>query len=137
MFSTEMKFAADCITHWFSKKIKSQHLEVNLLKKLQFEKDNPIEWENGKCVICNFPLEINTKGIDTTAKEMSYLDFANRKEHNFLRNILNKFNLKESPALESLNSYYDVFVKFVKISILLENSFGVLSDFDQIAHKDL
>ena len=71
------------------KKIKGQHLEVNLSKKFQYEKNNPIDWENGKLVTCNFPLEINAKGsIETTGTEMSNLYFVIRKEHKFLRNVL-------------------------------------------------
>ena len=112
---------------------------TNLLKKLHYEKNNLIDWENRKCVICNFPLEINAKGIYATAKEMSYLNFLIQKKHRFLRNIFGKSELKESAALESLNSYFDAFTKFVEISILLENSFGFgnLSNFEQIVHEDL
>ena len=90
-------------------------MEVNLSKKFQHEKNNPIDWENRKWIICNFPLEINTKdSIETTAKEMSTLYFVIRKEHKFLRNVLSESKSKEYVPLESLTSYYYTFTKFLK-----------------------
>ena len=66
---------------------------------------------------------------------MSYLDFVIRKKHKYLRNILRESKLKEPATLKSLNSYYDVLTRFVKISILL--ALFNLSDSDLIVHKNL
>ena len=103
MFSTKMKLVGDCIIRWFDKNIKSQYLEINLQKKYQYEKNNPIYWENGKCVICKFLLEIIAKIIKATNKNMSYLPFIIRKEQKFLRNILSETEPKQSSSLELLN----------------------------------
>ena len=65
-------------------------------QKIDYEKKHLVDWEKGKCCICNFPLEINAKGVDVPAKEMSYLDFNIRKEHKFLRKVLSKQQLKTS-----------------------------------------
>ena len=64
--------------------------------------------------------------------------FSFKKSIDFWGIFLASLNWK-SAALESLNSYFDAFIKFVEISILLENSFGFgnLSNFEQIVHEDL
>ena len=51
---------------------------------MRYEKEHPIDWENGKCCICNFPLEIKAKGVDVNAKEMGYLDLFIRKQNKFI-----------------------------------------------------
>ena len=112
-------------------------MEVDLLKTFLYEKNNPIDWENGKFIICNFPLEINAKAIGAIAKEMSSLDFFIRKEHKFLRNILNESRLRDFAPLESLSSYYNAFTKFLKIRIFLEGRFGNLSKFEEINDENL
>lgn len=54
-----------------------------------------------------------------------------------MRNIFNEEELQKWKNLESLSSYYDVFLKFVKIFILLDNSFARSSSFDRIIDEDL
>ena len=46
---------------WFNRKFKSQHLEMDRGKKIAYEAKNPVNWNNDKCYICNFPLLINAK----------------------------------------------------------------------------
>ena len=58
MFSIELCLVKKTILAWFNQKIKSQHLEIDLLRKNKYEKDHPINWESDKCHICNFPLKI-------------------------------------------------------------------------------
>ena len=57
MFSTELKLASDCLIKWFHSKHKN--FELSIQEKREYEIENPIDWEKGKCHICNFPLHIN------------------------------------------------------------------------------
>lgn len=72
MFSTGLKFAVDCLMGWFVKKIKSVYLELDLQTKILHESKNPLDWEKGKWVICNFPLHIDVTGVDSSTAKMSY-----------------------------------------------------------------
>lgn len=69
-------------------------------EKLNYEINNPINWKNGKCCICNFLLDVTVKGPNAGAKEMSSFDLFNRKEHKFIRNVLDEDDLKKSNALK-------------------------------------
>lgn len=69
---------------WFGRKFKSKNLSLSLDKKIRYEKEHPIDWENGKCSICSFLLEIKAKGVDFNAKEMGYLDLFIRKQNKFI-----------------------------------------------------
>ena len=71
----------------------------------------------------HFPLIINAKGSNVPVNEMSYTDFYIRYEHKFLRNVYSKKELKTSKELKSLESYYEVFDRFLTIAILLRSDF--------------
>ena len=75
MFSIELSLVKKTILSWFNRKIKSQHLEIDLLRKNKYEKEHPINWDKDKCLICNFPLKIDPIGPDVPNNEMSYGDF--------------------------------------------------------------
>ena len=69
MFSTELKFASDCLLGWFNKKYKRTNLELSNEVKKQYETKNPIIWNRDKWCICIFPFQINptsphSEGID-------------------------------------------------------------------------
>lgn len=121
MFSTQIKFAVDYLVKWFGRKFKSKNLSLSLDKKIRYEKEHPINWENGKCCICNLPLEIKAKGVDVNAKEMDYLDLFIRKQPKFVINVLEDKELKKSTVLKSLSDYYNVFLKLTKVFLLLED----------------
>ena len=55
------------------------------------------------------------------ASEMTYTDFYIRYERIFLRNIYLKEELETSKKLKSLDSYDEVFDRFLIIVILLES----------------
>ena len=55
------------------------------------------------------------------ASKMTYTDFYIRYERIFLRNIYLKEELETSKKLKSLDSYYEVFDRFLIIVILLES----------------
>ena len=75
MLSIELCLGKKAILAWFNKKIKSQHLEIDLIRKNKFEIDHPINWESHKCHICNCRLKIGPIGRDVTNNKMSYGDF--------------------------------------------------------------
>ena len=61
---------------------------------------------------------------------MSYRDFFIRFEHNFLRNIYFDEDIKQSPQICTLQTYYDTYQKFIKVCISL------LSIFDSNMNQD-
>ena len=87
MFSTEIKFAADCLLKWFNKKFKSNNSELSNDIKRKYEVEHSIVWLQDRCCICTFPFEINPKSYDADKRTMSYADFIILKEHKFLRNF--------------------------------------------------
>ena len=78
MFSTELKFATDCLLKWFNSKYKN--LELSIKRKRKYEIENPINWENDKCHICTFPLHINPTKSYVRKENMSFGDFIIEKE---------------------------------------------------------
>ena len=75
MFSIDLSLVKKTILSWFNRKIKSQHLEIDLLRKNKYKKEHPINWHKDKCLIGNFPLKIDPIGPDFPNKKMSYGDF--------------------------------------------------------------
>ena len=116
MFCTEIKFATSCLLKWFGSKYKN--FELNIDNKQKFEKENPIDWDNGQCVICRFPLANNPTAFDN--EKISYGDFVIKKEHMFLRNIFSKEELEKSSPLCSFESFHKHFIEFLEIVIFME-----------------
>ena len=56
MFSTELKFAADCLLKWFNKKFKSNNLELSNEQKRKYEVNHPINWKQDRCCLFFFCL---------------------------------------------------------------------------------
>ena len=121
MFSVELCFVKQAVLSWFNKKVKSQHLEIDLSRKNKYEKDHPINWNSDKCLICNFPLKIDLIGLDVPNNEMSYGDFCIWYEHKFLRNIYSKEQLESAPQMKILQEYYKTFQKFIKICVSFQS----------------
>ena len=59
MLSTEHKFTVDMLVKCFNELFKSRFNEPNEIKKQLFTRDNPVDWSNQKCVICNFKLAVS------------------------------------------------------------------------------
>ena len=55
----------------------------------------------------------------------------------FIRNVLEEDKLKKSTLLKSLSDYYNVFLEFTKVFLLLEDSIKRMIYFDEITEKDL
>ena len=94
---------------WFNKKFKSQYLEIDILIKNQYERKNPIDWENDKYVICKMPLKIDPTNHKSSNNEMTYGVFFIRFEHKFLRNIYSYDELTQSEDICSLENYYTAY----------------------------
>ena len=118
MFCTEIKFATSCLLKWFYAKYKN--FELNKENKQMFEKENPIDWDNGHCVICTFPLSNNPTAHDND--RMTYGDFIIKKEHMFLRNIFDEEKLKKSPSLCTFESFHKHFIKFLETCVFIEQA---------------
>ena len=118
MFCTEIKFATSCLLKWFASKYKN--FELNLDNKRKYEKENPIDWNNGHCAICTFPLSNNPTAVDND--KMTYGDFLIKKEHMFLRNIFSKEELEKSAPLCNLESFHQHFSEFLQIVVFLEHA---------------
>ena len=70
MFTTELKFAVDCLMKWFNKKFKSNNLELSNDVKRKYEIEYPIDWSQDRCCLCTFPLEINPTSYEADEKIM-------------------------------------------------------------------
>ena len=64
-------------------------------------------------------LKIDLLGYDVLNSKMSDGDFFIRYEHKFLRNIYSDFEIAELPQICTLQNYYVVYQKFIKICISL------------------
>ena len=102
--------------------------------KNQYERKHPIDWQNGKCVICKLLLKIDTLAYNVPNSEISCVDFLIRYEHKFWRKIYSDFEIAESPQICTLKNYYVAYRKFNKICISLLALLGgwhVTKDEDQ------
>ena len=122
MFAVELRFPSNCLLKWFNRKFKIQIMEIDHKEKFTCEAFNLTDWKKRKCVICNFPLIINAKGPNVPANEISYTDFYIKYAHKFLRKIYSKEELETSKELNGLESYYEVFDRFLSIVILLKSA---------------
>lgn len=71
MFLVKLSFSNEYILVWVKKKYKLQHLEIDLLTKNKYERDNPINQQKDKGQICNFPLKIEPLRPEVPNPEMS------------------------------------------------------------------
>ena len=82
MFTIETGLIKKTLVEWFNKKIKWQHLELDLLEKTYYERKHQIDWQTNKCVICKMLLKVDRLGYDVPNDH-----FFLRYEHKFLGNI--------------------------------------------------
>ena len=71
MFTTELKFAADCLLKWFNRKFRSNNSELSNDVKRKYEMEHLIDWSQDRCCICTSPLEINPTSYDANEKTLS------------------------------------------------------------------
>ena len=137
MFSTELKFASDCLINWFNSKYKNENLQLSNNKRRNYEIENQINWEADKCRICNFPLHINPIMPNALKKKMSYGDFFVEKEHKFLRNNFSKEELTSSDAIKNIKSFHEHLSKFLQIVVYLQQSINTMKDFSECFYGEL
>ena len=119
MFLVKIALIKSTLLEWFNKKIKSQHLELDLLIKNKYDQKNPINRQEDKRVICKMLLKIEVTNQNTPNPKMSYSDFFIRFEHKFFRNIYSDEEIQQSPQICTLEKYYETYQKFIKISVSL------------------
>ena len=61
---------------------KTKKKELSFQEKREYEVKNLIDWENGKCEICTFPLHVNPSD-EIDREKFSYSDFIIQKEQIF------------------------------------------------------
>ena len=133
MFCTEIKFATNCLLKWYQNKYKN--FELSMARKNEFEREHPIDWQNGECVVCRFPLDATP--TTTQNEKMSYGNFIIKKEHMFLRNIFSKQELSKSIALNTFESFHKHFIEFLEIVIFLEEGISKLLHFSDCSYPTL
>ena len=131
LFNIESKFIYDILVKWFKYKIKSCHLEIPQIKRLQFERLNPLT-EETKYVICHFPMRNQIKGLEFENNEQSYLDFLIKKEHTFIRNIFDEKELKNCKNISTLKNYHKAMTLYCNIIKNAEQEIKCVSCYDQI-----
>ena len=136
MFSIELYLIKHTLMSWFSRKIKSQHLQIDILTKNKYEKKNPINWMEDKCCLCKFPLKVDSMNHNTPNNQKTYGDLYIRDEHKFLRNIYSEDQIQTSPQIPTLENYYKTFQKILRICLSLQsilmrhNDINYIEDFD-------
>ena len=106
IFTTELKFAGDCLLKWFNAKFKLNNLELSNSAKRKYKIENPIGWSRNHCCICPFPLQINATKFDADNQTMSYVDFIIFREYKFLRKIFSNVELTTTDSLKDLKTYH-------------------------------
>ena len=133
MFNIELKLACDILMCWFNTKFKKQYLDNETA--INYKRSFPITTET-KCVICDFPLDVDPKGLEYKENEMSYLDFLIRKEYAFIKNIFDEKELKQSKSICNLKTYWQMmklYIHLLKVAELELKSADYFSD----AHDEL
>ena len=87
MFCIESALVKKTLLYWFNKKYRMQYLEINAFLKMQYERNNPANWRDHKCVLCKMLLRVEPTNFKTPDDEMTYGDFVIRFEHKFIGNI--------------------------------------------------
>ena len=130
MFNIELKFACDILMCWFNHKIKILYLDNEIA--INYRRTFPITTET-KCVICDFPLQVDPKGLEYKENEMSYLDFLIREEYAFIKNIFDEEELKLSKSISNLETYWrmmKLYIHLLKVTEIELKSANFFSDID-------
>ena len=71
MFCVESVLVKKTLLAWFNKKLRSQNLEIHAFAKMQYERNNPVNWRTDKCTICKMPLRAEPTNFETPDDEMT------------------------------------------------------------------
>ena len=92
------------------KSLNQKNLQLSNDVKRKYEiQENTIDWLEGRCCICKFPLKTNPtnfNGTTQTTQQISYADFVIFKEHKFLRNIFSEQELLSTDSRKNMEQYY-------------------------------
>ena len=136
MFNIELKFACDILICWFNEKFKRQRTYLSNSDSTQYRRFNPITTDI-KCVICDFALEVDPKGLNFEESDMSYLDFLTKKEYAFLKNIFDEEDFKKSNAMCNLETYYDKMKLYLHLGRVTEIEIKSASFYSDISDEKL
>ena len=110
-------------------------------KKRKYEVEFLIDWENGCCCLCKFPLIINLTKFDVSLENISYNNVIVLKEHKLLRNIFSEEDLLKTKALRNIEQYHLAFqkclTKSIYLSISLEDSLNTLTELHECCNDEL
>ena len=134
MFCIEIAFVKKTLLSWFNKKFTARFKELTNDQKIHYKRQNPIDYQNRKCVICKMPLKVSPTNPKTEDEQMTYGDFIIRYEYKFLKNIYTQKQLEWSEDLISLEAFYEAFQKFIHISIDL---ISLLSEYTKTHMLDI
>ena len=102
MFCMESSLVKKTLLDWLNKRYRTQYLEINASVKVQYERNNPVNWRDDKCVSYKIPLRVEPTIFKMPENEMTYGDFVIHFEHKFIRKIYMSDQIKESHHLETL-----------------------------------
>ena len=135
MFCTELKFTIDVLAKWFNDILKSRFNEFGELKEQKFIRENPTDWSNQKCVICDLKLAVSlSEGYQKTEKLTTWYDFTIQKEHLFLKNIFSYDELKKPENVSTLENFYRAFDLFLHVFVLLNKYYNKNSNIEDVNH---
>ena len=100
---------------------------LDMRSKQQYKRKNLVDFFSSKCVIYNFNIVLATSN-GPCSQDMAYFDFVVRKEHHFLRNILDPDELKLSRNMKNIEVYLAAFKRFIKIITVLTNQYTADND---------
>ena len=138
MFNIELKFACDILMCWFNEKFKKPQTNLDNQEAVDYRRLFPI-MPNTKCVICDFAIEVDPKGVEYKENDMSYLDFLIRKEYAFLRNIFDEADLKQPKSICNLETYWNkmkLYFHLIRVSEMELKSANFFSNIDDELLKD-
>ena len=127
MFDCELKFVIEICKKWMTEKFMRKKCHLDMRSKQEYKKKNPADFSSTKCVICNFNIALATTN-GPFFQDMTYSDFVVKKEHHFLRNILDPDELKLSKNIRNIEVYFAAFEKFIKIIAVLANRYRADND---------
>ena len=106
MFSCELNFTFDICKKWFDENSTRRNIEFDLFTKQCYRRDCPLDWENKSCYNCGFDLTLG-RAKGPHLEKMTYLGLVVKKEHGFIRNIVEPEDLADCPEISSLKNYFE------------------------------
>ena len=105
------------------------------MKEQTFIRENPTDWSNQKCVICDLKLAVSlSEGYQKTEKLTTWYDFTVKKEHIVSRYIYLYDELKKFENVSTLENFNRAFVFFLHLIVLLTKYYNKNSDTEDVHH---